>query len=87
MNLREQRLLEALKKRPDLFERVESILELAKEEGSGPVRSADEVESLLIEELRKLGNETLSSWGASAEDKVSNQYRADHGVQQRGKKN
>lgn len=85
---REQRLLEQLRGRPDLFERIESIIALAQEPEDGPVRKADDVEHLLIEQLRQLGNETLTNWAKSAEEKVSCQLKSQSvKVQQREKKN
>lgn len=85
---RKERLLDKLEQHPDLMDRIESILDLASEDGSEPVRSADEVESLLVEELRKLGNETLTNWAGNAEEKVSRDYRSKNpSTQQRCKKN
>lgn len=85
---RKIRLLNKLEEHPDLLDRIESILDLASEDGPGAVRSADEVESLLVEELRKLGNETLTNWAANAEEKVSGEYRSKNpATQQRCKKN
>ena len=59
---REKKLLEQLRDNLQLFERFESILALASEEDGASVRSADEVELALIEQLRLLGNETLTHW-------------------------
>ena len=88
LSSREKRLLAKLGEHPELFDRVESILNLTSQEGSGAVKSVDEIESLLIEELRKLGNQTLTSWAVNAEQKVSDDYRKNKaGVQQRCKKN
>ena len=76
-----------MREHPEMFERIESILSIAKEPCVGPVRSADEVESLLIEEIRKLGKQTLESWAIGAEQKVSERFKSrSPGVQQREKK-
>lgn len=84
---RESKLLEQLRENPQLFERFESILALAREDDGTDVRSADEVEFALIEQLRQLGNETLTNWAGSAEAKVSNELKArEDSVQQREKK-
>ncbi len=84
---REKRLVEQLRENPQLFERFESILALAHEEDGANVRSADEVESVLIEQLRQLGNETLSHWASSAEQKVGEELKSNNpSVQQREKK-
>ena len=51
----EQRFLERLRQPPELRVRFESILVLAPATG-GPLQTADQVEELLIEALRQLGN-------------------------------
>ena len=55
---REKRLLEKLRRRPELLERFEAILALTESEG-GELRTADEVEELLVEEVRRLGNRAI----------------------------
>ena len=40
------------------MERFEAILGLATS-GEGPLRTADEIEDLLVEEVRRLGNTTM----------------------------
>jgi len=66
-----------LSSRPALAERVLSILRFTDEPlESGKIRSADEVELMLIEELRKLGNETLSSWAGGANESVSSSFKS-----------
>ena len=70
-----------------MFDRIEAIFNLANESPEGPIRTADEVEELLIEEVRKLGNETLHSWAVSAEEKASRSVKDSfEKVQQREKK-
>lgn len=54
-------MLEGLRRHPEMMERVQSILEIASNE-SGPLKSADEVEALGIEEMRRLGHSTMSQW-------------------------
>lgn len=71
---KELQLLEQLRKHPDLRERFESILNLANAE-DGPLKTADEVEELLIEQVRKLGNQTMTNWAASAEERVSQELK------------
>jgi len=66
-----------LSSRPVLADRILSILKIADEPlESGKIRSADEVESLLIEELRQLGNESLSSWALGVDVSVSSDLKA-----------
>jgi len=66
----ESHLVKQLRKHPQIMEQVQKILEIA-ETGDGPLKSADEVEELLIEEVRKLGSATMHEWAARAEERVS----------------
>ena len=52
---REKRLIESLRRHPELMERFEAILELTNSE-EGPLRTADEVEEMLVEEVRRLAS-------------------------------
>ena len=61
-----ERLTEKLRRHPHLMERFEAIMELTQSE-SGPIRKADEVEELLVQEMRKLGNRAMQEWAAGAE--------------------
>lgn len=54
LSKQEKHLLQLLREHPEMMERFSSILELAASK-EGPVKSADEVEALLIEEVRRLG--------------------------------
>lgn len=74
-NKREKELFKKLKNNPEMFDRIEAIFNLANESPECPIRTADEVEELLIEEVRKLGNETLHSWAVSAEEKASDSVK------------
>src|SRR6266436_475905 len=58
-----------------MMERVQSILEIARK-AEGPLKTADEVEELLIEEMRRLGNATLSHWATQAEERVSAELKS-----------
>jgi hypothetical protein len=57
LNAGEEQLIERLRQHPELMERFQSILEISANM-EGPIKSADEVEALLIEEMRRLGNTT-----------------------------
>jgi hypothetical protein len=71
---REKRLLEKLRIRPELLEHFEAILQLTESEG-GELRTADEVEELLVEEVRRLGNQVMHDWAGGAEERASEQLR------------
>ena len=81
-----QRFLERLRQQPELLSRFESILELAHNH-DGPLKTADQIEELLIEELRQLGNVSMNQWAQRAETRVSNELKAsDDTVRSRKKK-
>jgi len=71
----EAKLIEELRKRPDMMERVQSILDITGNE-DGPLKSADEVEALLIEAMRRLGHSTMSQWAITAEERVSTELKS-----------
>ena len=54
--------------------RFESILSLASN-AEGPLKTADEVEALLVEEVRRLGHATMSQWAVRAEERVSQELK------------
>jgi hypothetical protein len=82
----EQRFLERLRQHPELVGRFESILELA-HNTDGPLKTADQVEELLIEKLRQLGNVSMNQWAQRAEARVSDELKAaDDTVRSRKKK-
>jgi hypothetical protein len=68
----ELQLIEQLRQHPELMERFEMILEISAN-AEGPLKSADEVEGLLIQEMGRLGNTTMGSWAASAEKRLAEQ--------------
>lgn len=82
----EVRFLKQLQQHPELQARIQSILDLAHAE-EGPLKTADEVEALLIQELRQLGNTSMNHWAAQAEARVSAELRQqDQTVRSRKKK-
>jgi hypothetical protein len=69
----ERQLIEKLRQRPQMMERVQSILAIA-EEASGAM-TADQVEGLLVEEMRKLGNTTLRDWAGGVQQRLETDLR------------
>ncbi|MGY8654955.1 MAG: hypothetical protein ACKVJX_15175 [Verrucomicrobiia bacterium] len=57
-NPQEQELIEGFRRHPELRERIQAIMKLA-DSGEG---AADEVDALLVEEIRRLGKTTMESW-------------------------
>lgn len=70
----EAKLIEQLRAHPELLERFESILEIACNE-EGPLKTADEVEELLVQEMRRLGSSTMHQWANQAEERVSTELQ------------
>lgn len=62
--------MEQLRQQPEMMVRVQSILDLA-HNAEGPLKTADQVEELLVQELRLLGSTTLHHWATQAEERVS----------------
>ena len=74
LNAAELRLIEQLRQYPELFERVRSLLEIAAS-AEGPLKKADEIEALLIEEMRRLGHATLETWASRAEQTLAQELK------------
>ena len=70
----ERELIERLRQRPEMMARVQSILDIASE--AGGAKTADEVEELLVEEMRKLGNSTMREWAGGAQEQLTQELRA-----------
>jgi hypothetical protein len=66
LNAAELQLIEQLRKYPELFERVRSLLQITAS-AEGTIKKADEIEALLIEEMRRLGHATMETWAGKAE--------------------
>ena len=82
----EVRLIEQLRQHPEMMERVQSILEITRNT-EGPLKTADEVEELLIQEMRQLGNTSMHQWATQAEERVSKELKdQDPTVRSRKKK-
>jgi len=74
LSTEEQRLIQQLRQRPELMERFKHIMEIAADT-EGPIKTADEVEALLIEEMRRLGNATMQGWGRQVEQRLAEQLK------------
>jgi hypothetical protein len=70
----ELQLIERLRAHPELLERFQSILAITAS-AEGPVKKADEVEGLLIEEMRRLGQSSMESWASRAESTLAGQLK------------
>ena len=81
----EAQLLERLRQHPEMRERVQSILDIAYNT-EGPLKSADQVEELLIQEMRRLGSTSMHQWATQAEQRVSRELKAGDGTVRSRKK-
>ena len=81
----ETQLIERLRAHPEMFARVQSIVDLA-HAADGPLKSADAVEELLIQELRQLGHSTMSHWATQAEVRVGAELKSQDATVRRRKK-
>lgn len=68
---REKRLLEKLRSHPELLERFEAILEVTE----SPSGTADQVEEMLVAEVRRLGNKAMQDWAQRAEEQAAEELR------------
>jgi hypothetical protein len=74
LSAQEQQLIERLRRHPELMERFQSILEIGADV-NGSIKTADQVEELLVEEMRRLGNTTMKGWAESVEERLSEQLQ------------
>jgi hypothetical protein len=81
----ETRFIEQLRQHPEMLARMQSILELTRA-AEGPLKTADEVEELLIQELRQLGHTTMSQWATQAEARVGVELKSQDGTVRSRKK-
>jgi len=70
----ELKLIDRLREHPELMERFQHILEISSN-AEGTVKKADEIEALLIDELRRLGKVTMESWGSGVERTLAEQLK------------
>lgn len=81
----DQELLKRLNRRPDLKKRVESILSIAEDDGEEIVK-ADEAENLVIEEVRRTGNEVITGRAESGIGKSGADLPPDGDIVRSGQK-
>ena len=86
LNPQEIKLIDQPRQQPRIMERGQRILEIA-QSVEGPLKTADEVEELLIQEMRQLGNTTMNEWATQAQERVSQELQTeDPSVLKRKKK-
>lgn len=75
LTAQETQLIQQLRRQPAMLTRLQGILDLA-HAADGPLKTADEIEALLIQELRQLGSATMNQWATQAEERVSAELQA-----------
>jgi hypothetical protein len=65
----EIRLVEQLRGNPEILARLQAILELAST-AEDPLKTMDEVEALLIQGVRQLGNTPMKEYATQAENQT-----------------
>jgi hypothetical protein len=82
----EMQVIEQLRAHPEMMERLQSVLDIIRN-ADGPLKSADEVEELLVQEMRHWGSTSMQQWALQAQERVSQELKAqDPTVRSRKKK-
>lgn len=79
-------LLSRLEKHPKLLASVEELLGVV-ENATGDIKKASEAELRVIEEVRQMGHEALSSWAVGQVEKANQAFEEQEEVRRAGKKN
>ena len=74
-----------LEKHPNIVARMNAMLDIA-ENTSGTVELARDAEYMIVNEIRKMGNEMLTTWGKCQEIKKSEDYKESTNAKKHGKK-
>lgn len=82
----DERLLARLNRLPQLRGRIERLVDLVEDAGED-LRTADEAERRVIEEVRQLGQELLEGWANGQTVKCAEALDRTPGVWREGKKN
>ena len=85
MNERLLTIMKKLEKNPHLIARLEVLLDVT-ENTSGDIELAKDAENQIYEEIMKMGNDLLTTWGKSQERKKSKVYEEKSNAIKHGKK-
>ena len=80
------KLMELIKKYPQIGERIQSIINIT-ENSSGKLDRADDAEEQVIIEMRMLGKEILQCWAETASQKKTEEISRNYHVTKHSKKN
>lgn len=86
MGMSDEALLKRLNGHPELRSRVESMLLVVGDE-MGNLQEADAAEMQLIEQMRRMGQESLQAWATGQAAKASESVARESKAWREGKKN
>ena len=86
MGMSNEVLLSMLDGQPELRSRIELLL-LGIDDESGNLRTADAAEMYVIEQMKKMGHESLQAWALRQSNRVSESVERDGKTWRAGKKN
>jgi len=86
MGMSDEALLKRLNGHPELRSRVESML-LVVDDEMGNLQEADAAEMRLIEQMRRMGQESLQAWASGQAIKAAEIAGQEGGMWRGGKKN
>ena len=66
--------IEKLRIHPELRERFEAIVNITQNQ-SGPDFSVHRTEDALLEQMRRLGNQSMSAWAENAEKRLAEEFQ------------
>jgi len=78
-------IVKRLEKYPHMIARITAILDVA-ENTSGDLELANDAEYKVLEEIKKMGNETLTIWGKTQESRKRKIYEKKDGAVKHDKK-
>lgn len=82
----EIKVIKQLRQNPEMMARFQSILDLTGQAG-GPMKTADEVEELPIQERRRLGHASMNQWTLQAEERAGQELKEQNPTLRSRKKN
>lgn len=82
----DEAILRGLNANPEIKRRIGSLLAIVEDAG-GDLRQADAAEMRLIEEIRRMGQESMQAWANRQIEKTEQEIRRSGQVRREGKKN
>jgi hypothetical protein len=86
LELSDAQLLQGLRQHPQIRSRLASLLALV-EDSAGDLKRADDAEDRLVQEIRRLGQESLQAWAQGQVQQTEQELRRGGRAHREGKKN